>query len=126
MVEITRRDMDELNWRIGCYFREWCRGQAGVPDIRLAQKFSEEAGLMTKDVELRGRVWDRFQRGYRVVRHLHRLRWAHYAAAIDWTDEMARQMLTWANDKDATVAEMRAYHRALIGTDQETAGVEEQ
>jgi len=118
IVELTRREMDELNWRIGCYFHEWCRGQTGVPDIRLAQKFSEEAGLMTKDVEIRGRVWKRFERGYRVVqRNLHMLRWAHYAAAIDWTDEMARQMLAWANEKDATPAEMRAYHRSLVGTE---------
>ena len=43
------------------------------------------------------------------------LKWSHFYAATRWDD--AAECLQWADENEATVAEMKAYRRALHGED---------
>ena len=50
------------------------------------------------------------------------LKWSHFYTALNWDD--AAECLAWADENEATVAEMRAFRRALHGEDLSEANAE--
>lgn len=97
------------NWTVGRSAALWLERQGRGCDDR---DFGILIGLRADEVRLCRRVYETFWS----VRDVYpNLRWMHFAAALDWGD--ATDCLAWANEWDATVAEMRAWRRAQRGED---------
>src|SRR5690606_3437939 len=60
----------------------------------------------------RRRVWETFSD---VHENYPKLKWSHFYVVINWED--AADCLQWANDMEATIAEMKAWRRAQHGED---------
>lgn len=109
LVERARRSVCDSDWKIGeCadqWMREFARG-------RTDGEFGLLVGLTGEQVYQRRLVWHRFhEMRYRFPLLL----WAHFHAAYSWDDAEAN--LRWAEENQATVAEMRAWRRANRGED---------
>lgn len=89
--------------RIASEIKEVC----GKTDAEIG----EAIGLSKMQVYQRRSVWDRFGG----VNINYRLSWSHFCAALSWDD--AEKALAWANDCEATVAEMTAWRRVQNGED---------
>lgn len=97
------------NWVVGecaaVWMKRYSRGRTDAD-------FAQVVGLETHQVYQRRRVWESFGDVYR---NYPDLRWSHFAAAVGWDNW--RECLQWAQDINATVAEMRAWRRAQRGED---------
>jgi hypothetical protein len=82
--------------------------------------FAVLIGISGDQVYQRRRVWETF---HEIREEFPKLKWSHFYAALNWDD--ARDCLSWAEDTQSTVAEMRAWRRAQRGEDLSVAGVEE-
>ena len=74
--------------------------------------FANLLGLSPDQVFQRRRIWETFadvHAGYAS------LKWSHFYAALTWDD--APECLQWADENQATVAEMKAWRRSLHGED---------
>ena len=120
-VDVTDRDSeDELiskaqtavsrcNWLVGACAAQWTRKFARG---RTDADFANLVGLSPDQVYQRRRVWETFGDVYRDYT---RLKWSHFYIALNWDD--APECLQWADENEATVAEMRAWRRAQRGED---------
>lgn len=120
-VEVTDRDSEEAlvskaqtavsrcNWLVGACAAQWTRKYArGRTDADLAAL----VGLSPDQIYQRRRVWETFGDVYCDYT---RLKWSHFYLALNWDD--APECLQWADENEATVAEMRAWRRAQRGED---------
>jgi hypothetical protein len=109
LVERAQQALNRCNWEIGECAARWTKKFARG---RTDADFGALIGLSGDQVFQRRRVWETFSD---VCGNYPALRWSHFYAAITWDD--AAECLTWANDMQATVAEMKAWRRAQHGED---------
>ena len=104
----ARLSISDSNWRVGELASYWMRRLShGRDDAH----FGLVVGLNADQVFQRRRVWEMF---YDVREAYPNLLWTHFFAVLSWDD--AAEYLRWANDIQATVAEMKAFRRAQTGT----------
>jgi hypothetical protein len=109
LIERARLALSECNWTIGECASIWTQRYARG---RSDQAFAELLGLSADQVYQRRRVWETFAD---VRESYAALSWSHFYTATSWDD--AAECLQWADDMQATVAEMRAWRRAQRGED---------
>ncbi len=108
---ITRAQsaVSTCNWVVGECAAEWTqRYSRGRTDA----DFGVLVGMSGDQVYQRRRVWETFGD---VSGEYPGLRWSHFYVALNWDD--APECLQWAQENDATVAEMKAWRRAMRGED---------
>lgn len=109
LIRIAQNALSRCNWVVGKCASEWTqRYSRGRTDA----DFAALVGLSADQVYQRRRVWETFGDVYEDYASL---RWSHFYIALNWDD--APECLQWADENDATVAEMRAWRRALRGED---------
>jgi hypothetical protein len=111
LIRIAQQALSRCNWVVGQCACEWTRRYARG---RTDADFAQLVGLSADQVYQRRRVWETFGD---VVDRYPSLRWSHFYIALNWDD--APECLQWAEENGATVAETRAWRRALRGEDLE-------
>lgn len=101
--------MSDCNWIVGEAAAKWMRR---FSRCRSDSDFGELVGMSGDQIFQRRRVWESFAD---VKQNFPSLKWSHFYVAITWHD--APEMLQWAEEQGATVAEMRAWRRAVHGID---------
>lgn len=107
----ARRAQSQTDWTIGAmahaWLSKWGRG-------RTLADFGRLTGHPEEFVRHRYEVFQRFSA---MRDKLPRLLFAHFSAAMKWGNDDAIVCLEWADDMDASVAEMKAWRRAQHGED---------
>lgn len=112
LVETAKAALSGCNWTIGECASAWTKRFArGRSDAA----FAEMLGLSADQVYQRRRVCETFAD---VREEYPKLKWSHFLVALTWDD--SPECLAWANEMEATVAEMRAWRRAQHGEDLES------
>ena len=101
--------VSRCNWLVGACAAQWTKKYARG---RTDADFANLVGLSPDQVYQRRRVWETFGDVYR---DYVQLKWSHFYLALNWDD--APECLQWADENEATVAEMRAWRRAQRGED---------
>jgi hypothetical protein len=109
LVQRAQQAVSHCNWEIGACAAAWTQRYARG---RTDADFGALIGLSGDQVYQRRRVWETFSD---VSARYERLKWSHFYAALNWDD--SAECLQWADDMQATVAEMRAWRRAQHGED---------
>lgn len=109
LVLRAQQALSRCNWEIGECAAAWTQRYARG---RTDADFGALIGLSGDQVYQRRRVWETFSD---VSDRYERLKWSHFYAAVNWDD--AAECLQWAEDMQATVAEMKAWRRAQHGED---------
>lgn len=109
LVQIARDALSQCNWIVGKCAADWTERHARG---RTDADFAELVGLSSDQVFQRRRVWETFGDVYESYAQL---KWSHFYVALNWDD--APECLQWADENGATIAEMRAWRRALLGED---------
>lgn len=128
MTTATRESEEELilraqnalsncNWVIGECAAQWTQRYAKG---RTDADFGDLIGLSGDQVYQRRRVWETYADVYGDYSNL---KWSHFYVSLTWDD--ASECLQWANENEATVAEMKAWRRAQHGEDLSTPGSEQ-
>ncbi len=109
LVVRAQQALSSCNWVIGECASEWTEKYASG---RTDADFGSMIGLSGDQVYQRRRVWESFSD---VHENYSTLKWSHFYVAVNWDD--ASECLQWANEIEATVAEMKAWRRAQHGED---------
>ncbi|HUG90560.1 MAG TPA: hypothetical protein VML55_06990 [Planctomycetaceae bacterium] len=109
LISTAQTAVSRCNWLVGACAAEWTRKYARG---RTDADFANLVGLSPDQVYQRRRVWETFGDVYRDYTNL---KWSHFYIALNWDD--APECLQWADENEATVAEMRAWRRAQRGED---------
>lgn len=109
LVARAQQALSRCNWVIGECAAQWTQRHARG---RTDADFGNMIGLSGDQVYQRRRVWETFSDVYE---NYLSLKWSHFYVAINWDD--AAECLQWANELEATVAEMKAWRRAQHGED---------
>ena len=109
LVSRAQQALSSCNWTIGECATEWTQRYAKG---RTDADFGQLIGLSADQVYQRRRTWDTFSDVYGEYANL---KWSHFYVALNWDD--AAECLQWANEIEATVAEMKAWRRAQRGED---------
>jgi len=109
LVEKARTALSQCNWVVGECASRWTEKYARD---RTDADFGNMVGLSADQVFQRRRVWQTFND---VRDEYPSLKWSHFYVAINWDD--ASECLQWAVENQATIAEMRAWRRAVHGED---------
>lgn len=116
LIRTAQQALSRCNWVVGKCAADWTQRYARG---RTDADFAQLVGLSADQVYQRRRVWETFGDVYADYPSL---RWSHFYVSLTWDD--APECLQWADENGATVAEMRAWRRALRGEDlTETAEV---
>jgi hypothetical protein len=105
----AQQALSSCNWEIGECASQWTQRHARG---RTDADFGQLIGLSGDQVFQRRRVWETFAD---VHLNYPNLKWSHFYVVINWDD--AAECLQWANDMQATIAEMKAWRRAQHGED---------
>jgi hypothetical protein len=112
LISKAQSAVSQSNWVVGECAHKWTERYArGRGDA----DFAAVLGLSSDQVFQRRRVWQTFAD---VFQNYPALKWSHFYAALTWDD--APECLQWADENQATVAEMKAWRRALRGEDLRT------
>jgi hypothetical protein len=106
------------NWVVGECAAKWTQKYARG---RTDADFASQVGMSADQVFQRRRVWETFADVYASYPSL---KWSHFYCALNWDD--SPECLQWAAENDATVAEMRAWRRALRGEDLSVESIDDQ
>ncbi len=109
LIERAQSAVSECNWTVGECAGQWTKRFARG---RTDGDFGELVGMSGDQVYQRRRVWETFadvRENYAI------LKWSHFYIALNWDD--ASECLSWANDNEATIAEMKAWRRLQHGED---------
>lgn len=109
LIDRARTAVESASWIIGECASLWTERFARG---RTDEDFAVKIGLTRDQVCQRRRVWDTFSGECDTY---HTLSWSHFYAALNWDD--APECLQWADEMQATVAEMKAWRRAQRGED---------
>ena len=109
LLQTARDALSRCNWIVGKCAAEWTERHARG---RTDADFAELVGLSADQVFQRRRVWETFGD---VFEDYANLKWSHFYVGLTWDD--APECLQWADENGATIAEMRAWRRALRGED---------
>jgi hypothetical protein len=114
LIKTARNALSRCNWVIGQCATQWTqRYSKGRTD----SDFGNLVGLSGDQIYQRRRVWEKF---HDVYQEYGALSWSHFYLSINWED--SAECLQWAQDQDATVAEMKAWRRAMHGEDLKSPG----
>ncbi len=109
LVSTAQRAISSCNWTVGECAAQWTKRYAKG---RTDADFGSMVGLSGDQVYQRRRVWETFDD----VRGTYgQLKWSHYYVALTWND--SPECLAWAEENQATVAEMKAWRRMQHGED---------
>lgn len=117
LVTRAQEALSSCNWVIGECAAEWTQRYARG---RTDADFGSMIGLSGDQVYQRRRVWETFAD---VHNDYPNLKWSHFYVSLNWDD--SSECLQWANEIEATVAEMKAWRRAQHGEDLSTPADEE-
>jgi hypothetical protein len=109
LINTALEAVSQCRWVVGECAARWTQRYARG---RTDADFALLIGISADQVYQRRRVWETFGalRG-----DFQSLKWSHFYAALTWDD--ALDCLRWAEEMQATVAEMRAWRRAQRGED---------
>ena len=107
LIAKAQSAVSRCNWVVGECAAKWTRKYAKG---RTDADFGGMTGLTGDQVYQRRRVWEIFSD---VSENYPALKWSHFYVALNWDD--APECLQWAQENDATVAEMRAWRQAARG-----------
>jgi len=103
-----RAALSDSDWTTGECASKWTeKFSRGRTD----EDFGRRVGLSGEQVRQRRTVWERFGSS----NSNWKVSFTHHYTAMNWPD--CEDALTWAEDTGATVAEMKAWHRARNGED---------
>lgn len=109
LIDRAREALSESSWVIGECASQWTKKYAKG---RTDADFGAMVGLSGDQIYQRRRVWETFGD---VRDQYSKLKWSHYYIALTWDD--APECLQWAEENEATVAELKAWRRAINGED---------
>jgi hypothetical protein len=116
LVGRAQAALSNCSWTVGECAAQWTkRYSKGRTDA----DFGTLIGLSGDQVYQRRRVAETFSD---VKDEYKNLKWSHFYTALTWDD--AAECLRWADDMQATIAEMRAWRRAQHGEDLSEAAEE--
>lgn len=109
LIEKAQTAVSQSNWVVGecasIWTTKYSRGRTDAD-------FGLLVGLSGDQVYQRRRVWETFAD---VDGDYTQLKWSHFYVALNWDD--APECLQWAQENEASVAEMKAWRRAMHGED---------
>ncbi|MDB5390432.1 MAG: hypothetical protein JWM11_6078 [Planctomycetaceae bacterium] len=109
IIRTAQQAISHCRWVVGDCASKWTqRHSRGRTDL----DFGNLVGLSGDQIYQRRRVWETFSD---VRSQFPNLKWSHFYSALNWDD--AADCLQWAEETQATVAEMKAWRRALRGED---------
>lgn len=117
LIQRAQQALSSCNWEVGECAATWTKRFARG---RTDADFAVLVGLSGDQVYQRRRVWETFAD---VQESYPSLKWSHFYAALTWDD--AAECLQWAQEIQATVAEMKAWRRAQRGEDLSQAAADE-
>jgi hypothetical protein len=117
LIRRAQQALSQCNWDVGECASIWTKRFARG---RTDADFAVLIGLSPDQVYQRRRVWETFAD---VRENYSALKWSHFYSALTWDD--AAECLQWAQDIQATVAEMKAWRRAQRGEDLSQSAAEE-
>lgn len=109
LIAKAQQAVSSCNWVVGQCAANWTERYARG---RTDADFAALVGLSADQVYQRRRVWETFGD---VCDQYPSLKWSHFYLALNWND--APECLQWAEENQATVAEMKAWRRAINGED---------
>jgi hypothetical protein len=109
LIDTAIEAVSHCRWVVGECAAKWTQRYARG---RTDADFGALIGVSADQVFQRRRVWETFGA---VRGDFRSLKWSHFHAALNWDD--ALDCLRWADEMQATVAEMRAWRRAQRGED---------
>jgi len=118
LIDTAQQAVSQCRWVVGECAAKWTQKYARG---RTDADFATLIGLSADQVFQRRRVWESFSD----VRDAYpNLKWSHFYSAVTWDD--AAECLQWAEETTATVAEMKAWRRAIHGEDLSVAPEEDE
>lgn len=109
LIQRAQTAVSQCNWVVGECASKWTQKYARG---RTDADFGAVVGMTADQVFQRRRVWETFGD---VAEAYPRLKWSHFYVAINWED--AAECLQWADENEATIAEMKAWRRLQRGED---------
>lgn len=109
IISRAQSAVSQCNWVVGDCAAAWTKKYAKG---RTDADFAALVGMSADQVYQRRRVAETFGD---IRENYPALRWSHFYVAVNWDD--APECLQWAAENEATVAEMKAWRRALRGED---------
>jgi hypothetical protein len=109
LITVAREAVSQCNWVVGECASQWTKKYARG---RTDGDFGQMVGLSGDQIYQRRRVWEAFGKSYEKCANL---KWSFFYVALNWED--ATKCLNWADENEATVAEMRAWRRSQNGED---------
>ncbi len=109
LISRAQLAVSQCNWSVGECAAKWTQKYARG---RTDADFAALLGLSPDQIFQRRRVWETFADVHATYPTL---KWSHFYAALNWDD--APECLQWADENQSTVAEMKAWRRALRGED---------
>ncbi|WP_437205026.1 hypothetical protein [Planctomicrobium sp. SH664] len=117
LIRRAQQALSHCNWEIGECASRWTQKFArGRTDV----DFGVLIGMSGDQIYQRRRVWETFAD---VHKNYPKLKWSHFYVALNWDD--SSECLQWAQDMEATIAEMKAWRRAQHGENLSEPAVEE-
>ncbi|MDA0284107.1 MAG: hypothetical protein O3B13_11320 [Planctomycetota bacterium] len=109
LITTAQLALSSCNWTVGDCAAKWTsRYSRGRTDA----DFGALVGLSGDQIYQRRRVWECFAD---VTDNYSKLKWSHFYVALTWSD--SAECLGWADENQATVAEMKAWRRMQNGED---------
>ncbi len=109
LIHRAQEAISRCNWEVGRCASAWTQRYArGRTDV----EFAALVGLSADQVYQRRRVAETFGDTHH---EYPALKWSHFYVALAWDN--APECLQWAEENAATVAEMKAWRRAIRGED---------
>ena len=108
LIEEARRAVSQANWILGECAVRWCEQYARG---RTDADFGKLVGVTGDKIYKCRRVSEVFG----AVDFVPRVSWSHYYEALNWDD--AAECIEWAVQNEASLAEMKAWRRAMHGED---------
>jgi hypothetical protein len=109
LISRAQTAVSQCNWVVGECAARWTQRYAKG---RTDADFGQLVGLSGDQVYQRRRVWETFGD---VRENYPALKWSHFYISLNWDD--APECLQWAEENQATVAELKMWRRTLHGAD---------
>ncbi len=107
LISRAQTAVSQCNWVVGECAAQWTRRYAKG---RTDADFGLLVGLSGDQIYQRRRVWETFGD---VRGDYPSLKWSHFYVSLNWDD--APECLQWAEENQATIAELKTWRRALHG-----------
>ena len=109
LISRAQNAVSQCNWVVGECAARWTQRYAKG---RTDADFGQLVGLSGDQVYQRRRVWETFGD---VRDNYPSLKWSHFYISLNWDD--APECLQWAEENQATIAELKMWRRTLHGAE---------